>query len=189
MTTTTHRRLVTRPLRKRLHLDSANGRKEALEWFGTALVAAALVLAVKMTALSLTVVTTDSMEPTLMPRDYVVTLSPAVIRPEIGSVIVFRPTMNGTALPAHIHRIVAQNPDGTWQTRGDNATGNDPWRVEATQVVGVATGLTLPVSVTRNPLIFGFGAFLASLLALWPSRGNRPTTGGGTTGRVSRTVD
>ena len=162
-------------------------RRELLSWAVTLLIAAALVAGIRASGLALVVVTTDSMQPTLMPRDYVLTVSPRVVKPEVGSVVVFTPSFAGNQLPAHIHRLVGVNPDGTWQTRGDNANGKDPWSVRPEQVKGVATGVRLPASVTRNPWTIGAGAFLLALLALWRT----PRTGdelGGAEASGSRTA-
>ena len=145
----------------------------------TLLLAAALVAGIKLAGLSLVVVTTDSMEPTLMPRDYVVTMSPRLVRPRVGSIVVFTPSFAGSPLPAHIHRIVGTNPDGTWQTRGDNANGKDPWGVTGPEVTGVSTGVRVPATITGSPWTIGAAAFLIGLLALWPTGRRRADEAGG----------
>lgn len=149
---------------------TSSTRREILSWVTTVLLAVALFGGIRLAGLSLVVVTTDSMEPTLMPRDYVLTVSPRLVTPRVGSIVVFTPTFGGSQLPAHIHRLVGVNPDGSWQTRGDNANGKDPWSVTSAQVKGVSTGIVVPETLTRSPWTIGAGAFLIALLALWPSR-------------------
>lgn len=151
---------------------------EVVSWLVTLVLAGVVFALVKFTGLSLLVVTTDSMEPTLMPRDFVVTLSTRVVEPEVGAVVVFEPSFNGATLPAHIHRIVGGNPDGTWTTQGDNANGPDPWLVTGDQITAVATGITIPHSLTQNPWLYGVGAFILALTLLWPKTTQTPRARG-----------
>lgn len=149
-----------------------------LSGLATLVLAAGVFAAIRLVGVTAVIVKTNSMEPTLMPRDYVLTMSPRWSEPHIGSVVVFTPQFDGAALPAFVHRIVGRYPDGTWKTQGDNAHGADPWRVESRQIVAVATSVKLPATITQNPASFGLAGFLIALVLIWPSREPSAVVGG-----------
>jgi signal peptidase I len=148
----------------------AERRAEVVSWLLTITFALGLFALVRTAGLGLYVITTDSMEPTLQPRDFVVAVSPEWTRPRVGSMVVFAPQFAGQSLPRHVHRIVGTYRDGTWATRGDNASGMDPWHVTPNQVQGVVRGVVFPAKVTQNIWVVGVGTMLLVLYFLWPQQ-------------------
>lgn len=145
------------------------GWSNAVSWLTTILLALGLFSLTRFFGLGLYVITTDSMKPTLQPRDFVAAVAPRWNTPHVGSMVVFAPEFAGTPLPRHVHRIVGTYPDGTWMTRGDNAASQDPWHVKPGQVTGVVQGVVLPAGLTQNAWIVGVGTALLALYILWPS--------------------
>jgi signal peptidase len=80
-------------------------------------------------------VESDSMVPTFSRGDILVLQGVPSQDLAIGDIIVFSPSPQQTPV---VHRIIAENPDGTFQTKGDNNSGQLPFEksVEASQVHG-----------------------------------------------------
>ncbi|MEV4637395.1 signal peptidase I [Actinoplanes sp. NPDC049548] len=136
------------------------------------------------------VVLTGSMQPTIAPGDVVIAepVGPAALGP--GRVIRFEdPTRPGHYL---VHRIVDINPDGTYVTKGDANSVNDPRPVPAAAITG-ALRLRVPwVGLPRTwaangdygPLLMLAGAFPLVWSLRWlgerepPARRHRRTRKG-----------
>ncbi len=89
------------------------------------------------------------MEPTLVDGDLAVVRRAESYRP--GDVVAFRiPQSESGGLV--IHRIVGGSADEGFLTRGDNGSGDDPWRPRPEDIVG-GVWFTVP----------GAGAYLANL--------------------------
>ncbi len=85
-------------------------------------------------------IVSDSMEPTIPKGSMIVDTKPTDANEiTVGSVITFKVSgENGETLITH--RVVEITADGKYITRGDNAAGNDGYRTEFGDVVGVYTG-------------------------------------------------
>ena len=84
---------------------------------------------------ALTVISGNSMEPTMSQGDAVLALRHSSYNP--GDIVVYR-IPDGPATGRHvIHRLVERTPDG-WVTQGDNRDTVDPWRPTDSDIVGVA---------------------------------------------------
>ncbi len=106
------------------------------------------------------------MAPGYEPTDMVLVVSPSVISPEVGSVIVFETEFRGQPVPPHIHRIVVKNENGDWITKGDAAASIDPWSVAPDQVTGVAIA-SFPGAWVRGPFLIGLLLFVMFSALLW----------------------
>lgn len=115
------------------------GVQHLLGGFVLGLVAIALLYFASLFALHLmgyeyAVVVSNSMQPIAQRGDLV------VVRPgdgvSAGRVVLFK---RGEALV--LHRLIKQNPDGMWKTRGDANTVDDPWVIAREDVVGTAFGV------------------------------------------------
>ena len=80
-------------------------------------------------------VESNSMVPTFYKGDILVLHGTGTGQLKVGDIIVFSPSPEQTPV---VHRIVAVNPDGTYQTKGDNNNGQLPFekRIEASQIHG-----------------------------------------------------
>ncbi len=150
--------------------------KSTLGWLVTVGVGVALYLTIGWSGFALNTVTTDSMVPTYKPTDMVLTLSPNLIKPEIGDVIVFAPEFVGQRIAPHVHRIVGTHPDGPWQTKGDAAAEPDGWRVQSSDITGVVV-FSMPGALLRSPLLIGGLLFLVVLIGCWPRKSKDDLSG------------
>jgi signal peptidase I len=80
-------------------------------------------------------VESNSMVPTFSAGDILVLQGANDLK--VGDIIVFSPGQDQTPV---VHRIIALNPDGTFQTRGDANSGQLPfeYRIEPSQIHGKA---------------------------------------------------
>ena len=94
----------------------------------------ASLLALKVMGYEYAVVVSNSMQPIAARGDLV------IVRPSqamsLNRVVLFR---RGESLV--MHRLVHQNPDKTWKTRGDANSVEDPWLISRKDVVGTAFGV------------------------------------------------
>lgn len=142
--------------------------RTAVSWFSLVLCVAAAWGIVWWSGLSFNTVLTSSMVPTYNPGDIVITLGPRAITPRVGKAIVFETDFYGTHIPPHVHRIVAQKANGTWETRGDANPQPDPWDVHPQSVHGTAIA-ALPGHWVRNPVMIGMLVALILVISFWPS--------------------
>jgi signal peptidase I len=117
------------------------------------------------------IVSSGSMQPAISPGDVVMTAEPAAdLEFEGGTVVTFEdPARPGELLT---HRIVAQNDDGTYRTRGDGNQVADSTDLDPEDVVGVGRLLIpavgLPLVWFDQGRIVVLGAWLVvSGLAVW----------------------
>ncbi len=147
---------------------AGHGRARGLlSWVITALIAVAAFVLVSWAGVSLNTVSTSSMVPTYKPTDMLLTLGPKAITPGVGDAIVFETDYVGQHIPPHVHRIVAQNSDGTWTTKGDANPEPDGWRVKQSDVKGVVVA-SMPSRALRNPVLIGLLLFGVLAIGLWP---------------------
>jgi signal peptidase len=87
------------------------------------------------TDMPMVAVESNSMVPTFNRGDILILQGVPMEELEIGDVIVFSP--EGRATPV-VHRVIAKNPDGTFQTRGDANSGQLPFEksIEPSQIHG-----------------------------------------------------
>ncbi len=94
----------------------------------------ASLLALKLMGYEYAVVVSNSMKPIAARGDLV------IVRPSrdvsLNRVVLFR---RGESLV--MHRLVHENPDHTWKTKGDANEVEDPWLVRRKDVVGTAFGV------------------------------------------------
>ena len=133
----------------------------------------AIAAAIWVTGLTVAVVKTGSMRPTVQPGDLVVSVSPNIHPPDIGSIVATEPIVNGAPLPAIAHRIIGTRPDGTVITKGDYNPNPDPWQLHTPDLRSVVI-LTIPTQWTRNPAIIAAGIGALVLLVTWPTRKPEP---------------
>jgi signal peptidase len=82
-------------------------------------------------------VESNSMVPTFSAGDILILQGASAQHLKIGDIIVFSPGQDQTPV---VHRIIAINPDGTFQTKGDNNNGQLAFekRIEPSQIHGIA---------------------------------------------------
>ena len=82
-------------------------------------------------------VESNSMVPTFSRGDILVLQGAPAEQLKVGDIIVFSPSPQQTPV---VHRIIAENPDGTFQTKGDNNSGQLPFekRIESSEIHGRA---------------------------------------------------
>jgi len=118
---------------------------------------------------AMTLVAGNSMEPTYMLGDAVVTWTDPV---RIGDTVLFRVPEGGFgAGNPVIHRIVGGDSTG-WVTQGDNSYSPDPWTIINSDILGVAK-FHVPfggrvVAVLKSWLVIAILGGLAVGLLLWP---------------------
>jgi len=118
---------------------------------------------------SMTIVAGNSMEPTLMLGDAVVTWREPV---DLGDDILYRVPEGefGEGNPV-IHRVIGGDRTG-WITQGDNSHKEDQWKPASSDVLGVAKfyfplgGRVL--AVMKSWLFIAFLGGVAAALLLWP---------------------
>ena len=121
-------------------------------------------------------VLTGSMVPTFDPGDLVVVVSPNIVEPAVGKVVVATPyfAVEGDQLPPIAHRIIGTQPGG-WKTQGDANPEPDGWIVRDQDISSVVVA-SIPMNFAKDPrwiaAIVGFGA----LVWLWPRGGTTPPT-------------
>ena len=155
---------------------SAQTRKRAkraniVGWLITVALTAGAALLILWSGLVVNAVATSSMVPTYKPTDMVVTIGTNVHAPKIGDAIVFEADYLGQHVPGHVHRIVAQNSDGSWTTKGDANADPDGWRVQPKDIRGTVI-FSMPSRMLRNPVLIGLLLFGVLAVAFWPRNGS-----------------
>ena len=108
------------------------------------------------TDMPMVAVESNSMVPTFNKGDILILQGTPAEELEIGDVIVFSP--KGRTTPV-VHRIIAKNPDGTLQTKGDANSGQLPFEksIEPSQIHGMSIA-TIPylgwVKIGATTLLF-----------------------------------
>lgn len=135
------------------------------------------------TDMPMVAVESNSMVPTFNKGDILILQGMPMDELEIGDVIVFSP--DGRGIPV-VHRIIAKNPDGTFQTKGDANSGQLPFEksVEPSQIHGMSIA-TVPylgwVKIGATKLLFEQPAMLlmgiASLFVIYTVVKGRPFKG------------
>ncbi len=151
------------------HASAAGRFDRLLELAGNALFAGilALGLATITGAVTLQVVTSGSMQPTLNVGDMVIAVSDDLKAPAIGEIVIFAGTkLDGTAIGPFAHRIVGGSSSDGWVTRGDNNPSNDPFVSGGTEIRGtvVATIPGLGRAFEPRVLLVLFGGLALFLL-------------------------
>lgn len=119
----------------------------------------------------MTLVAGNSMEPTYMLGDAVVTWTGPV---QVGDAVLFRvPEGDFGAGNPVIHRIVGGDSSG-WVTQGDNSYSPDTWTISNSDILGVAK-FQIPfggrvVAVLKSWLVIAVLGGLAVALLLWPDK-------------------
>lgn len=121
------------------------------------------------TDMPMVAVESNSMVPTFNKGDILILQGIPSSELEIGDVVVFSPYGRETPV---VHRLIAKNPDGTFQTRGDANTGQLPFekRIEPSQIHGRSIAI-IPylgwVKIGATKLIFKPELLLMSIASLF----------------------
>lgn len=132
------------------------------------------------TDMPMVAVESSSMVPTFNRGDILILNGVPAEELEIGDVIVFSP--EGRQMPV-VHRLIAKNPDGTFQTKGDANSGQLPFEksIESSQIHGRSIA-AIPylgwVKIGATTLLFENPAMLlmgiASLFVIYTMVKGRP---------------
>lgn len=131
-----------------------------------------LVLLIRWTGFTVSPVKTGSMRPTIQPGDIELTVSPKLITPHVGSIIIAEPDLGDRVLPAIGHRVIKINEDGSYVTQGDYNKEPDFWHSKPSEVSGVTVAV-IPMAWAKNPVNVAilFGVF--ALFMCWPAATKR----------------
>jgi signal peptidase I len=114
----------------------------------------ALGVATLTGTVTLQVVTSGSMAPTLNVGDLVVAVSDEVVAPKLGDIIIFSGTrLNGAAIGPFAHRIVGGSAAAGWETRGDANPSSDPFASGPTEVRGTVVAWLPGVGRVFDPRV------------------------------------
>lgn len=114
-------------------------RRQIAEWALFAMLLVAIVIGIRLAGLRADPVLSGSMEPSIDTGDLALVISPRLVTPGIGSVIVFDETVDGEPASV-IHRVIGIETDGSFITKGDANPQADPWRVTPDEVTNVMIG-------------------------------------------------
>lgn len=142
--------------------------RRALRWAVTAAILIAVVATIHWAGLALMAVRTGSMRPGIQPGDAVIGISPTLVAPAVGDIIVAEPKQGDVQIPPIAHRIISRDEAG-WHTKGDFNNYDDSWTVHPDEVTHTVL-FSVPLHYVRDPRVIaaliGFGA----LLAFWPRK-------------------
>jgi len=118
---------------------------------------------------TLTIVAGDSMEPTYLLGDAVITWKEAA---HVGDVVLFRlPEGEFGAGELVIHRLVGGDGSG-WITQGDNRSSPDSWTISDSDILGVAKFHVplsgRPLDLMRSWMFMAALAVLTVATIVWP---------------------
>jgi signal peptidase len=148
--------------------------------FGIILVAGWLVFLRPVTLggpATYTVVSGDSMDPTLHENDFIVLRAQDEYR--VGDVVTYRiPDGDPGAGHVIVHRLIAGDGERGFVTQGDNNPEPDPWRPRTEDILGTLEvqvgGVGAWLMYLRSPLVVGM---LAGGLAAYFVLGGQPRRG------------
>lgn len=120
-------------------------------------------------SLSVRVVLTGSMAPSINPGDAIVTITDAVREPAIGDVVVYTAKrFDGTSVAPFAHRIIGGDATNGWVLRGDANPAADIQKPTAQDISGVVVATIPQAGKFISPqlimalLIAGFAMWLIS---------------------------
>ncbi len=127
-----------------------------------------IVAAVHFTGLSLMAVRTGSMRPGIQPGDAVIGISPTLLAPAVGDIIVAEPKQGDVKIPPIAHRIISQDQAG-WHTKGDFNNYDDSWTVHPSEVSHTVL-FSLPLHYVRDARVIAGLLCVGALVAFWPRK-------------------
>ncbi len=142
--------------------------KSATRWGIWAAVLIVIVAAMHFTGLSLMAVRTGSMRPGIQPGDAVIGISPTLVAPAVGDIIVAAPKQGGVNIPPIAHRIISQDQAG-WHTKGDFNNYDDSWTVHPSEISHTVL-FSLPLHYVRDPRVIAGLLAVGALVVLWPRK-------------------
>ncbi len=135
----------------------------------TTLVGIAIVLGVLWwSGMALMPVRSGSMRPTFYPGDAVIGVSPRLVTPKVGDVVVAHPHQGDQQLPPIAHRIIESTPEG-FRTQGDANPYADAWIVRPGDISHTVVA-SAPLRFLRSPIAVAVAVGLVALVLLWPRR-------------------
>jgi signal peptidase I len=139
--------------------------------------ASAAIWAIQTYDVRLSPVLSDSMSPTFVQGDAVISVGTQARTPVEGDVVVFEGLITQDLTMPVVHRWIATNPDGTLVTKGDGNPEADRFALTADDIEAVQV-FTLPTHYFRQPwvvpvsgAVLGFVFF--SYLILWVTGRNK----------------
>ena len=113
-------------------------------------------------------VRSGSMQPTFYPGDAVIGVSPRLVSPRVGDVVVAHPIQGDQQLPPIAHRIIESTPQG-FRTQGDANPNPDAWFVRPADISHTVVAAA-PLRFLRSPIAVAIAVGLVALVLLWPRR-------------------
>ncbi|MFN8125713.1 MAG: signal peptidase I [Candidatus Nanopelagicales bacterium] len=96
---------------------------------------------------------------------------------EVGDIVVYE-VQDGGVTGRIVHRLIAENADGTFTAKGDNNAEPDPWPVRLQDIQGqvmwqvpAAAGL---LALLQSPLVIALFGTVAVIALLWPRKKPEP---------------
>ena len=116
---------------------------------------------------SMRVVLTNSMEPTIMPGDVIVTVNDNVRAPNVGDVVVYTAkNFDGKPIAPFAHRIIGGDAETGWVVKGDNNKEADVQHPTSVDIESVTVGVIPQIGKFLNVqfllllAVFIFGVWL-----------------------------
>lgn len=137
--------------------------KELLEWVVVLGVLLIPIWVLSVSNISINMVRTESMKPTIERSDLVIATPGDV---EVGDIVVFTPQVPGVELPSFVHRVTGTKKDGSWITQGDGLKFPDSAHVTDEDIHGVVRYI-IPTRFLNSTWTVVLGGALMGAAVMW----------------------
>ena len=130
------------------------------------LVLAALSLLITTHVVQAKIVLTESMQPVINPGDLLVSVSPGLISPQTGKVVIYTgKKFDGTVVASFAHRVIGGDEKSGYIVKGDANDQADVQRPTLSEIEGVVLFNVPKVGLLLNPKTMSL--LLVFLLGIW----------------------
>ena len=130
------------------------------------LVLAALSLLITTHVVQAKIVLTESMQPVINPGDLLVSVSPGLISPQTGKVVIYTAKkFDGTVVASFAHRVIGGDEKSGYIVKGDANDQADVQRPTLSEIEGVVLFNVPKVGLLLNPKTMSL--LLVFLLGIW----------------------
>ena len=127
---------------------------------------AALSLLITTHVVQAKIVLTESMQPVINPGDLLVSVSPGLISPQTGKVVIYTgKKFDGTVVASFAHRVIGGDEKSGYIVKGDANDQADVQRPTLSEIEGVVLFNVPKVGLLLNPKIMSL--LLVFLLGIW----------------------
>ena len=130
------------------------------------LVLAALSLLITTHVVQAKIVLTESMQPVINPGDLLISVSPGLISPQTGKVVIYTgKKFDGTVVASFAHRVIGGDEKSGYIVKGDANDQADVQRPTLSEIEGVVLFNVPKVGLLLNPKTMSL--LLVFLLGIW----------------------